>query len=223
MTMLPIRRFLAVFSITHGLLSACYAEPIPGELVVSVPTLAPPCLCTVDDGVCTCDVCDCKPTTKAEPVSVVKRTERIDATSPITLAPDPDQWNSALTQSSVNSGILLPKAGNSTGPEDPGMTAFKARWNEAGRKTYTEPVSKGSNPAAVASSSKATTAPPPLSITLAASSLKASTKPAAPPAINRAVMVFSCQNGVCAWRPAASQPTRQVVPQRTYRRGLFRR
>jgi hypothetical protein len=95
-------------------------------------------------------------------------------------------------------------------PEHPGKAAFRERWQDQGRKAYREPTMAAS--AVAASSSAAAPAAPPV---------RAAPPPPKPAAVDRAVMVWSCQGGSCGWRPASSQPTQRV---QTYqRRGLFRR
>ena len=170
--MFSIRKFLAAFSVTHGLLSSVYGQLVPGELVVTErPTPAPAIAETI---------------TVAKPVISIARFPRVnnEATAPITLAPDPDY------------------------PEHPGEAAFRQRWADPQRKSYT--AARAAAPAPVPLIRQRTT--------LAAS------PPVKP--IDKAVMVrqVQCVGGTCqtAWVPASSVLTATVQPQRVYQRQRFR-
>lgn len=89
------------------LLAQLTMPDLPEPLSLGEPTLAAPCQCRPGEA-CQCEVCDCHPTAKPALVSV--RKPRIDSTSPITLAPDPDY--------------------------DDAIAAFKERWSDPTRKVY---------------------------------------------------------------------------------------
>lgn len=186
----------------------------------ATPTLAPPhqCLCTVDDGLCSCSPsCDCRPATKVVAASVMKPAAlRVGGPgAPITKPPDPDDIN---THPGLMAFVERHKTGQARIFTEADIEAQLEAENSVRRvptnKPFTSNFRSDDPPAAGQIKAASPSGPPRVMPTKA--------QPPALERIDQAAMTYACVGGVCKWVPAGTV-TQQAQPQQRRRLLPWRR